>query len=364
MKVKYCGPAKDYSGYGEANRHDIGALVAAGVQVVTELPSYVNEISDYGRLGRLAVSLQDNDIAYAVKIIHTTPDQFTRYAEADKYNIGRVFWETDRIPEAYIEGIKSVQEIWTGSRHNAEAIKRAGVNCPIYIIPEAIDTALDDLEEYETAAEGYRFYSVFEWSERKNPSALLEAYWREFTHNDDVSLIIKTYSEGFQKRHKDIITQDIQKLKDKLGLDYYAPVYIYRELMDRLQVYRFHASFDCFVSAHRGEGWGIPQMEAMLLGKPVISTNWGGIHEYLEHKTNALLVKNRLVKVRGDRKWYEQDQNWAEVDLVDLQEKIRWAYQKKKTIAKIARAGQEFVKENFALDVVGKLMKDRLEEVQ
>ncbi len=49
-------------------------------------------------------------------------------------------------------------------------------------------------------------------------------------------------------------------------------------------------TFDCFVSAHRGEGWGVPQMEAMLMGKPIISTSCGGIHEHLKDKEDALLL--------------------------------------------------------------------------
>jgi hypothetical protein len=85
MKVKYTGPARDYSGYGEASRHDIGALVAAGVQVKTELPSYVRETAEFGRLGRLAVELESNNIGYEYQILHTTPDQFKRYKEDGKY---------------------------------------------------------------------------------------------------------------------------------------------------------------------------------------------------------------------------------------------------------------------------------------
>jgi hypothetical protein len=51
MNVKYVGPARDYSGYGEAVRHDIAALLAAGVEVRSLIPSYVMEFSDFGTLG-------------------------------------------------------------------------------------------------------------------------------------------------------------------------------------------------------------------------------------------------------------------------------------------------------------------------
>jgi glycosyltransferase involved in cell wall biosynthesis len=40
---------------------------------------------------------------------------------------------------------------------------------------------------------------------------------------------------------------------------------------------RFYKAGDAVVLPTRGEGWGRPQVEAMAMGLPVISTNWSGI---------------------------------------------------------------------------------------
>jgi glycosyltransferase involved in cell wall biosynthesis len=40
---------------------------------------------------------------------------------------------------------------------------------------------------------------------------------------------------------------------------------------------RFYKAGDALVLPTRGEGWGRPQVEAMAMGLPVISTNWSGI---------------------------------------------------------------------------------------
>jgi hypothetical protein len=85
MKIKYTGCAKDYSGYGEAVRHDIAALHQAGVEVSTEIPMYVHEIADFGFLGRLATSLENRhqqwelSDTYRIKILHTTPNVYPKY---------------------------------------------------------------------------------------------------------------------------------------------------------------------------------------------------------------------------------------------------------------------------------------------
>ena len=90
--------------------------------------------------------------------------------------------------------------------------------------------------------------------------------------------MLKTYLDNFTYEKRNEIDRDVKKLKAKLGLKSYPPVYLFRDLMTRGQVYRFHKTGHCFVSLHRGEGWGIPQMEAMLLKRPVISTAAGGFY--------------------------------------------------------------------------------------
>lgn len=367
MKLKYTGPAKDYSGYGEANRHDIAALNSVGVALTTQIPIYCPDTSDYGPLGDLAVSFEGRDIGYQVKIVHTTPNVYAQFMEPGKYMIGRAFWETDRLPLDFAYNLQQMDEIWTGSEANKAAMLKAGVTKPkIIIIPEAIDCTLkiNEIEPYIVVnPEAYKFYSVFEWTERKNPLALLEAYWREFENDEGVTLTLKTYQVGFTIEKKQLIDQQIRKLKARLNLPKYAPVFLYRNLMDRYQMYRFHKTFDCFVSAHRGEGWGIPQMEAMLCGHPIISTNYGGIHEYLTDNVDALLTKYKFVPITNmtyNQQWYTPDQNWAEVDIADLRKRMRWVFNNQEKAEKIGRAGQKTVKAKFDLPVVGAIMMSRL----
>src|SRR5258708_31945086 len=152
MKLQYVGPALDYSGYGEANRNDIGALLAAGIELSVKCPTYVNDLADFGDLGATILELQKIDIPYYFKIIHTTPDQFKKYYEHDKYNIGRVIWETDNLPPDFAEASEVMNEIWVASEYGKKAAEKAGVTKPIFVIPEAIDTNLiiRDIEPYQS----------------------------------------------------------------------------------------------------------------------------------------------------------------------------------------------------------------------
>ena len=47
----------------------------------------------------------------------------------------------------------------------------------------------------------------------------------------------------------------------------------------------------------RGEGWGLPIVEAMAMGLPVIASNWSGNTEFMS-QTNSLLVDCEIIPVQ------------------------------------------------------------------
>lgn len=371
MKICYLGPVKDYSGYGEANRHAVAALYEAGVQVNVELVSYTIDTADFGEIGRLMNELVDTKFKdYQIKILHITPDQYHLHMEKGKYHIGHFFWETSKVPVEFAKGLELMDEIWTGSEANKSAIENSGVKTPVHIFPQANETDRvwpDPYKVPEISEHDYVFYSVFEWTDRKNPQALLEAYWREFQNGEPVALLLKTYFSNFTLQNKQKITHAINAMKARMGLKNFPPVYLYMDLMDRNQIMRFHKTGDCFISAHRGEGWGIPQVEAMLAGKPVITTGYGGVNEYFTDGLNAKVLPFKMVPLFGmehSSKWYTNEQQWADVDKSELQKAMREAFTNQGDYKAMADKGKKFVEKSFNLKVVGELMAHRLKEIE
>jgi glycosyltransferase involved in cell wall biosynthesis len=108
-------------------------------------------------------------------------------------------------------------------------------------------------------------------------------------------------------------------------------------------------------------------MEALLMQNPIISTNCGGIHEYLDNTKDAFLPAYTMVPLRNNtrnQKWYTKNQNWADIDLVQLKYFMRNAFENKKKAKQVGINGSKTVREKFSLNVVGNLMKKRLEEIQ
>src|SRR5262249_13407220 len=99
------------------------------------------------------------------------------------------------------------------------------------------------------------FYSLFEWQDRKGPGALIEAYFRAFPGDDDAVLLIKA-NAGSAASAKEVVSE----MRRKTGSA--ARVNLYCGSWSDAQIEALHRRGDCYVSLHRGEGWGYPLFEA------------------------------------------------------------------------------------------------------
>lgn len=374
VSVAYHGPYLDYSGYGEANRQFINALVAAGVDVESQLVRFTPKKDiDLGVAADVAAGCSQPRNDYKIKIIHTTADVMYRYVEGGKYNISHLFWETDKLPRSFVEGLELVDEIWTGSEANKQAILNSGVEKPIFVFPQPFITDNSNIGFVDIISNKvddlyYKFYSIFEWTDRKNPELLIKSFLSEFDGVKDVCLVLKVYfQDNDNKTNDQEILASIRKFVSDLNLISPPLIVVVMTITNKQTVMSLHNSCDCYVSPHRGEGWGIPIVEAMSVGNPVIVSSYGGIGEYLNDNKNGYPLPYNLVPLNGmnhARHYYELGQNWAEIDESIFRQKMRFVYENQAEAKRVGNTAKSFVKSRLSPLVVGKLMRKRLEEIE
>lgn len=367
LRVKYLGPVNDYSGYGEASRHHIAALQTAGVETMLDRVNYTTESVDFGTMNPYIAAAEKARGDYKIKLLHTTPNVFRQYIEPDKYNIGFMYWETSRLPDAFAEGLQLCDEIWTGSLANKDAILSTGVDKPVEIFPQAAEANTARAKKFQIPDfSGYLFYSIFEWTDRKNPTALIHAFLQEFKGRQDVGLLLKTYVKDFSSTNRRLVRQYVNQAREASGIEGAPPIFLYLDLLDRDQVRRLHATGDCFVSANRGEGWGVPQVEAALAGNSVITTAYGGCAEYFTNEKDMFLLPYSLIPLKGmyHSEWYDKTQLWADPDASMLRQYLVYCYSQQEAAKAVGRAGQKTAQKLFNFDRVGRMMADRLEKIE
>lgn len=366
MICKFLSAFSDYSGYGEAARNSLICFDRVGVKVTTETVSFTPEKPDLGEGQRLSQQYNCISNDYKIKITQLTPNWFKESREVGKYNIGFLFWETIGVTQEWVDCCNSMSEIWTCGEIHKKTFRDSGVKVPITVIPQSINLDFEKQEPFQLDFKSnFIFYSIFQWTERKNPRALIETYWETFKDNPDVCLILKVYRSNFSESEREAIREEILFWKKKHPQPFYPRIELFLSGMTHDEVMRLHQTGDCFVSAHRGEGWGMPHMEAMACGKPVISTNFGGIHEWLDDSV-SWLIGYRLVGVFGMEhiSWYDSSQKWADIDRNQLAKAMKDAYENKEKTRQMGIKARELTERMFSFEAVGKIMKDRLDEIE
>lgn len=364
LSICYEGPFYDYSGYGEANRQILTALDAVDISINGKLLRYTRGDTDYGYTGSVVKKALSNNCDYDIKIMHVTPDEIPRLIELEKYSISHFFWETSKVPDVFVDGLNLVNEIWTGSQANVEAIRNSGVDTPVYVFPQPMNLSFSSYEPFDVDHDGFLFYSIFEWTDRKNPEALIRAYNKAFRNNENVGLVLKTYINDFSNNSKQKILDKIKNAQ--LECDIKNKIFFHHELMTTEQMHGIHKRCDCYVSSHRGEGWGVPQAEAMSHSNPIISTGYGGINEYITNMYDGIVIPYTLVPLKGmdhARHYYSEDQMWAEIDEDILAEKMLMVYQNQAFSRKMGKNARKTAGSIFSYKAVGTLMRNRLEQI-
>ena len=127
-------------------------------------------------------------------------------------------------------------------------------------------------------------------------------------------LILKVNDLGIPGFSKKDIKDDINKIKSKLNLSYYSPIFVIDNILPKKYIRALHTSADCYVSPYRGEGWGMPICDAILHKNPVIITKYGGVSDYLD-SNSAGIIRHKMTSVKN-MGWspniYNKSQRWAE----------------------------------------------------
>jgi glycosyltransferase involved in cell wall biosynthesis len=158
---------------------------------------------------------------------------------------------------------------------------------------------------------------------------------------------------------------EIAAFKRRMNLPHYPPIIALTGTLDRARLQALHRRGDAFVLLQRGEGWGLPHFEAAAMGKPVVTTGYGGPSEFLE-ADGAYLVGHTLRPVWG-MEWsffYGANQRWAEPDLDQAIDFMRRVHADRREAAERGARAREHIARHFSRAVVGPSMADRLEALR
>lgn len=342
MRVRYYGPFGKPTGYAQAGHDYLAALAKAGVELDIWPMFEANDADLPERYHHLTQYLDRPDDLPTHIVVHTIP----KYADVVLDDMGQqpevpktliTTWETTLIGRDTAEMLNGVFDlVVVPSEWNAEVFRQSGVE-RVCVVPHCYDPTAWPMSNLRPLRP-YTFYTVGVFGERKNLMGLLRAYLTAFTAKDDVLLKICTPY---------VTTEDVQYLVQRIGLEDLPPVEFLGvgQRLTEKELWELHASSHCYVTATRGEAWGLGAFEAAIMGNPVISPGFGGHRDFLQHYSgwhevpyqltpaiaDAVQVVNPITiggfkimpMAAGAPLGIAGDQSWAEPDLSYLQSLMR-----------------------------------------
>lgn len=341
-KTLFIGPIKDLSGYAAASRNYIRALILSGHKENLSLRSVRY---DSGNKQVLPKELADLHKTKVDTSIHTIVQMLTpnEMRPVDgKRNIAICCWETDRIPEHWVSQLNKFDEIIVPCEDNKEAFINSGVKPNITKVPFVFfkdDYVIDNTNKFiipGVGPETVKYYNISQWSPKKGIDELIQAYYLAFQNDEDVILVLKGYiNMRNQAGDAQKMLERINQIRNAMRLPKFPKIYVTDVMMSQSDVLKLHASCDIYVNMSKGEGWGIPAYESLVMGKELISVEHTGMKEYLTDICNPNPLyyglgtgQKRPVYNMGhpDIKLYTSLENWYEPDVLEAAKAFKESY--------------------------------------
>ena len=344
-------------GVGEVARQLIAGLDA---RQIPALPIQ-GQLAPPSRQGVSFSYARIDDAAYPINLICINGDGipvFTREAGrsffAGRHTIAVWWWEVGSPPASWTGAYDSVDEVWVASDYVYDAIAPTSpvpvvkITLPL-LAPEVATRTRSQLG----LPEGFLFLYVHDYHSvfaRKHPIGLIDAFCKAFPPGSGAKLVLKSINAATRIDEHERTMHAVAQHPDIALIDGYVSAAEKNAMI---------AQADCYVSLHRSEGFGLTLAEAMLMGKPVIATRFGGNLEYMDDE-NAYLVGYQPVAVGEGVYPYPPDGIWADPDLDQAAALMRRVFSERAEAEACGRRAQAHMLKRHSPDVAGSVIERRL----
>ena len=359
--INLIGYAKTESGLGESCR-----LTALCIDLV-KIPFTVY---DYKAVG----AIRHNDCSLDYKVTNTAPYNINMFSMSmyelplayvklgkdlwsGRYNIGFWAWELEKFPPEWENAFLLVDEIWTPSEFASKSI-RGATSKPVCTMPHALYTPECGnywRQDFNLPSDKFLFLCMYDSTstfERKNPLGAIRAFKLAFSKDaSDVGLVVKI-SYGDKR--------DVREINGEMAG--YQNIHLITDTLDRVKANALIGCVDVYISLHRSEGFGLVMAEAMMLGTPVIATNWSGNTEFMD-STMACMVDYEFSVIKHDTGAYKAGRRWAEPDTAHAADYMKKLHGDKKFRTELAQKAKAHAEIHLSPNRIGAMMKKRIEEI-
>lgn len=279
MKLRLIGPR---------NTLGIGVHFSNFVDAVKKLSGIadcVEEVNSTSESDMLAAAKrsQSNDVNICFTSIDLQP-----YFQGT--NIQWIVFESTRVPEIVMSTMRVSDLVWVPSEWGRHTLIANGLSSgKVDVVPEGVSADIYHPYCARPNNDKIRFLTLGKYEERKSQMETVLAWASAFGNDPGVELVIKT-------DHFVNVEQKQQALANFLSQLKLTNVRAEWGKVD--SVVDLYQSADAFVLPSKGEGWGLPIIEAAACGLPIVATRYSGQEQYLHDiESSVMPVEFDLVPI-------------------------------------------------------------------
>ena len=391
-------PIDTYSGYGARSRDFVKALIKAkpewDVKIIGQRwgNTKFGYLGDHGEDDLISRIIPNVNTRPNVWIQITVPNEFQPIGE---FNIGVTAGiETTICHETWVQGVNRMNLILTSAEHAKNVFENSiyaqqdnkgnkvgelKVNKPIEVLFEGVNTKTyfktksnnnsKVVKTLDEVKESFCFLLVGHWldgefgHDRKNIGLTIERFISTFrTQLNKPALILKTQAANSGLLDQTSILKKIDDIRTKIGGANFPNIYLlHGELPDEEinELYN-HPKIKAMVSFTKGEGFGRPLLEFTTTGKPIISSAWSGLVDFLRRDLN-LLVGGKLNDVHPSafmKDMIIEKSKWFDIDPEQASKALKEVFKNYKKYLPLAKRQSKVTAKFYTLEK----MKDKLKE--
>ena len=342
MRVVVRAPLLSVSGYGQHSRQVFEAVKKIpSADVFTQIVQwgntswFIDAEAEDGLIGDIMKRSSDEQSGFDISFQIQLPDEWS--PTLAKINVGiTAAVETDVCNPVWVEKCNGMSAIIVPSLFTKGVLEKKGkINVPVYVVPEwyipEIESSNINLDL--PVRTSFNFLIVSQLTaidssvDRKNITDTIGWICDTFKDDKDVGIILKTNSGRGTSIDKSFTKGSIQSILNQIRATSKVPVYLVHGNMTNDEIsglYR-HKSVKALVSLTRGEGYGLPLLEAAASGLPVIATDWSAHTEFLNlgkwTKIDSTLTG--IPDSRVDGRIFVKGSRWAQPSDASFRKKIR-----------------------------------------
>lgn len=378
MKVLLRAPLLTLSGYGIHSRQVFEWLDSIpGIDLCVEILSWgltswiVNPKLEKGLIGKIMSKSrviekgEVFDVTFQVQL----PDEWKPSLGRKNVGITAVV-ETDTCSKKWVDCCNKMDAIVTPSSFSKSVLLKSGnILPPIHVIPEWYNESIENnYTAKEASSLKIKFSSSFNFltvgtitsnsaeNDRKNIFYTIKWFCEEFANNKDVGLVIKTSHGKGTKIDKALTKNSIERVIQEVRPGNFPKITLLHGNMTKEEISKLYRinKIKCLISATKGEGYGLPIVEAAASGLPVVATNWSG---HLDFMKEGLFIPvdyelEEIQKSKIDNRVFIEGAKWAKIDENDFKRKIRHAYLEHDVHRKNASKLKKEVRNEFSKSAV------------